>query len=87
MRRFVEQEQRSALSVQSKAWSIGGISAHKSTYILKAYIKVKVLFLGCCVRVLGRLAGVREVPSITIREMTDLVTASWEKQEEVVFGG
>jgi hypothetical protein len=29
---------------------------------------------------------VRQAPSITIREMTDLVTASWEKQEEVVFG-
>jgi hypothetical protein len=36
--------------------------------------------------VLRRLVYGREVPSITIREMTDLVTASWEKQEEVVFG-
>ena len=37
--------------------------------------------------VLRRLVYGREVPSITIREMTDLVTASWEKQEEVVFFG
>ena len=28
----------------------------------------------------------RQAPSITIREMTDLVAASWETQEEVVFG-
>jgi hypothetical protein len=37
--------------------------------------------------VLEKLADVQEAPSITIREMTDLVTASWEKQEEVVFFG
>ena len=37
--------------------------------------------------VLRRLVYGREVPSITIREMTDLVTASWETQEEMVFGG
>ena len=36
--------------------------------------------------VLRRLVYGREVPNITIREMTDLVTASWEKQEEMVFG-
>ena len=36
--------------------------------------------------VLEKLADVREVQSITIREMTDIVTASWETQEEVVFG-
>jgi hypothetical protein len=36
--------------------------------------------------VLRRLAYGREIPSITIREMTDLVTMSWEKQEKVVFG-
>ena len=36
--------------------------------------------------VLRRLVYGWEVPSITIRDMTDLVAASWEKQEEVVFG-
>ena len=36
--------------------------------------------------VLRRLVYGREVSSITIREMTDLVTASWETQEKVVFG-
>jgi hypothetical protein len=45
-----------------------------------------VVFGLLCIRVLGRLADVRQAPSITIREMTDLVTASWETQEEVVFG-
>jgi hypothetical protein len=36
--------------------------------------------------VLGRLVYSREIPSITIREMTDLVTMSWGEQEKVVFG-
>ena len=36
--------------------------------------------------VLRRLVYGREVSSITIREMTDLVTASWETQEKVLFG-
>jgi len=36
--------------------------------------------------VLRRLIYGREIPSITIREMTDLVTMSWGEQEKVVFG-
>ena len=36
--------------------------------------------------VLRRLVYGREIPSITIREMTDLVTMSWEEQEKKVLG-
>jgi hypothetical protein len=36
--------------------------------------------------VLRRLVYGRDIPSITIREMTDLVTMSWGEQEKVVFG-
>lgn len=36
--------------------------------------------------VLRRLVYSREIPSITIREMTDLVTMSLGEQEKVVFG-
>ncbi len=52
----------------------------------KRYVSRHLRLTNLAPEVLRRLVYGRKLSSITIREKTDLVTASWERQEEMVFG-